>query len=384
MHTTDDDNDDDWFGPPAARRAERTSPAARWAAVVYGRTYQADFRFLETPVDFTRADRDWLADHVLGALGTPEHLRLGPRWCLARNGQHCLVGVACTADDLLGRAAGAADDARLTRDRHGRPLYVFVGLVARATSNGRFPRLPALAELDLAGFRDLYEPVRAQWLDLGQPSPRPAPYERSLPADPDQPVAERALADPDPLGAERAPAEPADVQLNTRPAWVLVWPETAAARASLWSAAAHSSAPVSLCLGLTRQKDALEGPFLNATVAAITEPAVLQRTSTDVGGEPTAGDEQIGGAASSETLDKLIERGKGGLDLAVRGLAAASRAARRWHSPPPAEPAGESAPEANPAAAEPEPASAATPPETAVVSDQATRPDADDVPRSWF
>ena len=106
-----------------------------WSALVYGRTFEVDFRYLAIPDDFTRDDRKWAEPFIMAAIRAPEYLTQGPRWILCKDRRHCLVGVACMARDLV--EPGTTDAVEITSDSQRRPLYMFAGYVAQLDDKER-------------------------------------------------------------------------------------------------------------------------------------------------------------------------------------------------------------------------------------------------------
>jgi hypothetical protein len=111
-----------------------TSPSAPWAAVVYGRTEAADSWWQAAPPG---ADTDgWLARFVYAAFDGGRQLDGGPRFLVAQDSRHRIVGVACQAREL--------DEQRCTDGQ--RELPCFVGWVADRPAPGGSPG-PTLEDL---------------------------------------------------------------------------------------------------------------------------------------------------------------------------------------------------------------------------------------------
>ena len=45
---------------------------SKWAAIVYSRTYEVDFRFIVLPKAFTEKDKKWAEKYILGTTRLPE------------------------------------------------------------------------------------------------------------------------------------------------------------------------------------------------------------------------------------------------------------------------------------------------------------------------
>jgi hypothetical protein len=218
----------------------------KWAAIIYCRTYEVDFRLIVRPEDFGTDEIDWAKDHILTTTRSAEKLRDRPRWSLFKNQKHCIVGVTCMAATL-------SED--MIEDRVGRPLFAFVGYVAQPP----FPPIPAM-NLDL--FKSGYkEYVGRRWQEK--------PYETRK-ADILSKSEYEKLDYSDPIDS---PADDFHFSrlLNTNSNQICLWPDSEEYRKKLWLAASRHEKPVSLCLGLARQRDALEGSFLNATALDVSE-----------------------------------------------------------------------------------------------------------------
>ena len=78
-------------------------PQRQWAAIVYGRTYHLDFRFITIPHDFTASDITWASQHILATTHQARNLPSNPRWSLFKNDSYCVVGITCMVRDLIGK-----------------------------------------------------------------------------------------------------------------------------------------------------------------------------------------------------------------------------------------------------------------------------------------
>ena len=235
---------------------------AKWAALVYGRTYEVDFRFLALPNDLASDARTWAERHVLATTRVPERLVDGPRWALFQNERYCVVGVACMAHDLVGAQETDGDDIR--HDSKGRPLYLFAGYVAKRepAQQSVAPSIEPIDErLDI--FRPLCEAVRTRWWDkhYDEVKSTTSSYESVE-------VLDQELADDG-----RPP-----IVLNSHPDYIFLWPEQE--RTTVWQVGtlyAQKSARMSVCLGLPSQKEAIEGPFFNGTSSDVQKEIQLER-----------------------------------------------------------------------------------------------------------
>jgi hypothetical protein len=165
------------------------SPAVSWTPVVYGRTAEADAWWQAMPEGAD--DSGWLVGVVRAAFAGGAELDLSPRFLLAQDRSHRIVGIACRARDL---------SARMCSDGQ-RELSCFVGWMtsrsAAATGGPIFADLQArytqwagpvyeevmgaVWELPYSPFRRpmVTDPVAVPWgetvrYDLVDPVPRPA------------------------------------------------------------------------------------------------------------------------------------------------------------------------------------------------------------------
>jgi hypothetical protein len=229
---------------------------SKWAPIVYGRTLDVDFRFIAVPTDF---DQAWVQPFVLATMTIAEKLTGGPRWALFQNERTRVVGVTCMARDLVSR------EDPMIKDVQGRPLYLFAGYAApRAQGTGPQVPLPDGAR-SLSAFAPLYDYVREQWTVKSARPPRKVdPTDVSFPS-----------------MAQASRQESVAGQRINLDSWQrALWPDTPDSRLQLWEAISGATRPVSVCLGLARQRDVIDGPFLNATALDTPGPVVLPaRTS---------------------------------------------------------------------------------------------------------
>ena len=223
-----------------------------FAPIVYGRTYEVDFRFIVVPEDFQQSsqpdfqlkDRDWLEDCIHSTTHLAERLPEQPRWSIFKNESHCIVGVTCMAAEV------SSDK---TKDKESRPLYVFLGHVFRPPAG--FQPIPMV----LDDFKKLYNYVSKVWeakpYDLNSRVPTLAPYQEISGVAESKDTASISLV-----------ANSNELKLNFEPNKVYIWTDLAEFRQKLWLAASVCQQPVSLCLGLPNEAAALNGRFLNGTI----------------------------------------------------------------------------------------------------------------------
>lgn len=227
---------------------------SNWAAIVYGRTYEVDFRFIATPNDFTEKEKIWAEQYIRVTTRSPEKLRSGyPRWSVFKNEEVSIVGVTCMASALSNK---------MTQDSKSRVLYLFVGFVSRTPNS----ELPAM-EIEL--FKPLYdEYVSQKWnekqYDESRHNPIHTQYKYFLPS------FRKAVN----IDDEYFSLNQTELDI------VRFWPDNEDNRESLWLAASKAIS-VSLCLGLGSKKDAIlkNSPFLNIATADILQKDNLSKIS---------------------------------------------------------------------------------------------------------
>ncbi|CAD5990481.1 hypothetical protein PCC9214_05807 [Planktothrix tepida] len=243
---------------------------AKWAAIVYGRTHEVDFRFIATPKDFKndKFEKNWALNHILTTTRSASKLSGNPRWSLFKNECHCVVGVTCMVRELIGRATEETSE-DLTKDSKGRPLYVFVGYVARVDKEHAFPPLPPYLGNNLKFFEPLYQYVRDVWFVKNYEEASKVP---SFTEYQDLPEGEfSSLTDYDSDFSQ---------SLNYQNRYkVFLWPDSEEYRQKLWMTVPRCKRPISLCLGLAGQKDVIDSPFLNGTAEDVVQQIKINKHS---------------------------------------------------------------------------------------------------------
>ena len=272
----------------------------KWAAIVYGRSYHLDFRFITLPYNFTSKDTAWALEHILATTQQARNLAGSPRWSLFKQDNFCIFGVTCMARDLIDIMA---------RDDRGRPLYIFVGYVAQLEGEPA-TAIPAYGGSNIACFQALYREVEKVWsvkdYERNSRTPSLSQYQTL-----DCPV-EEVLA-----------ALDAPLQLNDRsknPDKTYLWSSMEQQNQLLWQASARCSQPTSLCLNI-KGKALNNSPFLNQTVAHLEgfqirnrlAPSKLSQASTS-----KSLDRQL---AHSSLSQKITLRAKEDLDLTLQQAA---------------------------------------------------------------
>lgn len=229
------------------------------APIVFGRTYEVDFRFLVVPEDFCNSpqaniqitSQSWLEKHIDAAMCLAERLPGQPRWTIFRNkrGTHCIVGVACAAIDISEENA---------HDQQGRELYVFLGYVFRSSEIQLIP-------MQLDKFSGLYSDyVLSVWdekiYSKNSKSPKISQYK-------DYKLSTSSI---------NSNNQEFIQELNFKRERIYLWPNISEFRDKLWLAVSRTKL-TSVCLGLPNDASALRSPFLNGTSMDHSAVKMLER-----------------------------------------------------------------------------------------------------------
>ncbi|BAY66423.1 hypothetical protein NIES22_65620 [Calothrix brevissima NIES-22] len=224
----------------------------KWAAIVYGRTYEVDFRFLTVPDDFNDERVNWASKYINSTTRYPQNLPQHPCWSFFQDDKHCVVGLTCMVKNLLENSP-EENSKNLTKDMYGRNLFVFLGYVAN------IPHSP-IPSMKLELFKELYESyVRPRWNDksyevrnLEKEGKNSARYDKSFDLD----------------VCTQEPENIPSYSFNRNNERRFIW--SVNANQNLWYKASQESKSLSICLGLFRKKYFLDGEFLNGTALDIT------------------------------------------------------------------------------------------------------------------
>ena len=134
-----------------------------WAAIVYGRSYHLDFRFITVPHNFQGEDINWAAQYIVATTQQARKLTDSPRWSLFKNNSYCVVGVTCMVRNLIGKLREDLLKV-MAKDDQGRPLYVFVGYVTQLSQQRKIHNFPPYTAECLDDFQTLYQEIAPVWL----------------------------------------------------------------------------------------------------------------------------------------------------------------------------------------------------------------------------
>ena len=277
----------------------------QWAAIVYGRSYHLDFRFITVPDDFTEADSDWALEHILASTSQARNLPNHPRWSLFKNDSHCVIGVTCMVRDLAGHTSAYPREA-IAKDNQNRPLYTFVGYVTKLDGNLAIRNFPAYTEADLDRFGSLCREIVQVWWVKNYESDRTRPSKSHY-----QPLEFPELTVFDPLQLPR---------LNTYskdPEQTYLFPSSNQHNNLLWRGSARCLQPTSICLNI-KGKALINSPFLNQAIASVTEFQVKNRITTTVSNLPPLENRP---QLQSTLSQKISHRAKEDLDLTLQQAA---------------------------------------------------------------
>ena len=136
-----------------------------WSPILYGRTYEVDFRMLAMPEYFDNEDRKWAEKYILPAMQNRNYiLENQPRWVLIANEKYCVFASACMVEELFSEEQLEKEKEYTLDKSKSRRLYAFIGYVAKRDKHDQLPPLPKFEELNLRLFQDTYlELVRGIW-----------------------------------------------------------------------------------------------------------------------------------------------------------------------------------------------------------------------------
>ena len=236
-----------------------------WAAIVYGRTYHLDFRFITIPQDFATSEIAWASTHILATTKQARNLSSFPRWSLFKNKTHCVIGVTCMVRDLIGELKSDSIE-MMAKDDQGRPLYVFVGYVTQLNPETNSTEFPAYRGANLTGFQHLYREIESVWLarDYNNRDPFLSEY-KSLDVAVDLIDPSSNVHQPSPLNS-----------IVKYPEKTFVWQISTEQNNQLWLASAQCRVSTSVCLDI-QGKQLVNSPFLNQTVTKIEQFTVCDR-----------------------------------------------------------------------------------------------------------
>ena len=240
---------------------------SKWAGIVYGRSYHLDFRLIAIPEDFTSDKTNWALEYIIPTTRAASKLSNHPRWCLFKNKSHCIVGVTCMVRDLIDDKQHEGEN--LTKDAQGRPLYIFVGYGTKINTRRYAINFPAYNDTNLEIFQPLYQYVRDRWLVKDSGINRKKTIFTNYQKLSFTKIKPKTDSDPNLVK-----------QLNCQdkyPSQVFLWENLAQWESKLWATAAICKQPTSLCLGSASKQHLLTSPFLNGTVANISEFTIQDR-----------------------------------------------------------------------------------------------------------
>ena len=268
-----------------------------WAAIVYGRTYHLDFRFITVPHDFSASDLTWASQHIVATTQQARNLAGSPRWSLFKNDSYCICGVTCTVKDLLGHTV---------KDDRGRPLYIFVGYVAH--SDLALGSIPAYSAECLDNFKILYQSVEKVWsiknYDLHSRKPSLSQY---------------YTVDFDDSATDSIEEQlPQLNQLTQHPNQIYLWQSKTWQNRLLWQASAICPSPIATCLNISG-KALINSPFLNQSSDRVEQFQILEREPIDKSQSFQTESHTI--AQPNSFPQKLAHRAKEDIDLTLQQAA---------------------------------------------------------------
>lgn len=295
----------------------------QWAAIVYGRSYHLDFRFITIPHDFTSPNITWAAQHILATTHQARNLAFNTRWSLFKNDSYCVVGITCMVRDLIGKLGEDLIEV-MAKDDQGRPLYVFVGYVTQLNQGKSLLDFPAYTGEHLAGFKSLYQQVEKVWLikdyDKNSKQPLLSQYQ-SLDFSVDIASSTPSIDDISQLNHQ-----------TKHPDKIFLWSSSLKQNNKLWISSAKCLESTSICLNI-KGTSLLNSPFLNQTVTQLDQFKIQDRVTTsgqsssDSGQSPpkdlspSKSPQDQNSQVTSSLSQKISARAKEDLDLTLQNAA---------------------------------------------------------------
>ena len=277
----------------------------KWAAIVYGRSYHLDFRFITIPQDFTSQEIEWVSPYILATTKKARNIANYPRWSLFKNDSYCVIGVTCMVRDLIGKVGKDLTEA-IAKDNLGRPLYVFVGYVTHLNRSKILSSFPDYTGDNLNCFQSLYQEIERVWLlrDYDDRKPSLSEY---------QPLSKEIQATK--ISTNVYQASPLN-NPTKHPEQIFVWRQSPAKNRQLWSQAGRCLYSTSICLNI-KEKSLQDSPFLNQTVTDIKKFTVQNRTNIDADNHKTF-KQQIDNQQDSSLKEKISTRAKEDIELTIK------------------------------------------------------------------
>jgi len=270
---------------------------SEWAAIVYGRTYCLDFRFITVPQDFSPEDLSWASQYIVATTRQAGKLAGSPRWSLFKNARFCVVGVTTTVKDLIGDTV---------KDDRGRPLYIFVGYTVRLSNQQKISNLPPYSD-NLDSFRMLYRYIKPVWsvknYDPASRQPTASQYQEIA-------FHNREIF----IDSQQHPL------LNQGSKYahkIYLWSNIPYQNKLLWQASSHCPNPTSVCLNV-RGKALINSPFLNLSIDSTERFQILDRTISKGQNTPSNTSKDLELEAKPSLSQKIADRAKEDIDLTLQ------------------------------------------------------------------
>jgi hypothetical protein len=246
---------------------------SEWSPLIYGRTYEVDFRFLAVPSDFDTSRKEWALRYIRGMLQNPASLKKSSRWAIFSDDQHCVFGVACQVEKLVNTSV--LNERQLCKDKAGRSLYVFVSCVTKMNKSQSINNIPRFSLDDQYLYNHRLQKVFIQIVNppLWATSFRNSLSSKSSKKFPYSKVNFNSYQ-PRNINVRYALNEFCDNKVFT-------WQDDLETEIEVWEASCQyiiAGQPISLCLGFDSSSMIIKSPFLNGTIVNINRKQILDRT----------------------------------------------------------------------------------------------------------
>ncbi len=286
-----------------------------WAAIVYGRSYHLDFRFITVPHNFQGEDINWAAQYIVATTQQARKLADSPRWSLFKNNYYCVVGVTCMVRNLIGKLREDLQKV-MAKDDQGRPLYVFVGYVTQLSQQRNIHNFPPYTAECLDDFQILYQEIEPVWLakNYEQHSRHPLLSQYQPRRFAQSAIALRAPAK---LNATKSHQIEQLNDLAKYPDKTYLWPSLKPQNNLLWLTSIQCSQPTSACLNI-EGKPLANSPFLNQSINQLEQFQIQERIVNTVN---DSNPKKSHCQRSSSFSQKISHRAKEDIDLTLQQAA---------------------------------------------------------------
>lgn len=236
------------------------------SVLIYGRTYEVDYRWLANPDDFTSEDLRSALEYIQAVnKAHHEHYSGSPprdlvSWLFWSNKRYCVFGILCNVSLILDETSTQRLEKDLSRDNQTRSIpYTFLGYVHQKPTD--ICKLPLIYP-NLKLFEPLCEYISEKWFEKYTNNPPLSIKYKSL--------EELGLSNLDLFEIDSEDR----VCLNLKSGTVNFYPDRKEYIDILLNLAARSERPTSLIIGKLPKKFISAGIFLNIVASDVDSPEI--------------------------------------------------------------------------------------------------------------